>query len=155
MTTGAPRHAMLMRTATGALTASLMMGGSVMAEDTLKLGWEWRAERALEQRVALRVTSVAKEKRRFFGLLDSPSLAGSLPDPMEVAGEVLHIDRNGPASAGDILGFRIPAMELGATGTGSRLAIGIIGDKVVCLSAAPDDVTDADLPAWLPDAPCD
>ena len=39
-----------------------------MADPLVQLGWEWRAERPLEQRVGLRLVKIEKEGGGLFGL---------------------------------------------------------------------------------------
>ncbi len=125
-----------------------------MADTSSQLGWEWRANRALEQRAGVRLTRIEKEGGGLFGIGRSPSLGGSLPDPRRVQAQVLAVDRPGQASAGTEIGFRIPNVELKGAKEGALVAIGVIGKNVVCLSPAPAHVTETSLANWIPEAPC-
>jgi hypothetical protein len=136
-------------------TDGLVRGVWAMADRGISLGWEWRAKRALTQRVALRIDSVEKESGGLFGIGKSPSLGGSLPDPMRVRASAIAVDRSGPVPAGSALEFRIPKMALQGVAKGDLVAIGIIGNAAVCLTRAPSDVAEPDLAGWLPDAPCE
>ncbi|WP_156427716.1 hypothetical protein [Thiohalocapsa sp. ML1] len=125
-----------------------------MADPLTRFGWEWRAERALEQRAGIRLTRVKREGGGLFGIGRSPSLGGSLPDAQVVRAEVLAVDRPGQAAAGSTIEFRIPKMELKGAEAGALVAIGIIGQNVVCLAPAAAGVTADSLASWLPEAPC-
>lgn len=130
------------------------IGRPAMAQSDLNLGWEWRAKRALNQRVGLRVESIAKEKGKFFGLLNSPSLTGSLPDPMTIKATVIAVNKSGSASRQQSVSFRIPKMEMKDVVVGDLIAIGIIGDKAVCLVPPSKDVTEENIADWLPKVDC-
>lgn len=125
-----------------------------MTQSDLNLGWEWRAQRAVNQRVGLRIESLKKEKPRFFGLLNSPSLGSSLPDPMNITGKVISVDRQGTAIAGQTIAFRVPRMEVKDVKVGDLIAIGIIGEMAVCIAPAPDEVGEDNIAGWLPEAEC-
>lgn len=127
---------------------------SAMTDLSVQLGWEWRAERPLEQRVALRLVKIEKEGGDLFGLSRSPSLGGSLPDAQRVQANVLAIDRPGQVAVGGTIAFRIPKLELRGASEGALIAIGIIGRSVVCLAPAPAEVTEDLLAGWLSEAPC-
>lgn len=128
--------------------------GSAMANPSVQLGWEWRAERALEQRAGLRLTRIESEGSGWFGIGRSPSLGGSLPDARRVQAEVLAVDRPGQASIGTDIGFRIPKLELKGAKAGALVAIGIVGENVVCFAPAPSELTEASLADWISEAPC-
>jgi hypothetical protein len=125
-----------------------------MADPLVQLGWEWRAERPLEQRVGLRLVKIEKEGGGLFGLGRSPSLGGSLPDAQRVQADVLAIDHPGQAVVGGKIAFRIPKVELRGASEGALVAVGIIGRSVVCLAPAPAEVTEDLLAGWLSEAPC-
>jgi hypothetical protein len=128
--------------------------GMAMAHADGKLGWEWRAGRALAQRAAIRIEAAKKEGGGLFGIGKSPSLGAALPDAMTVSGHVVAIDRPGVAKPAGAIGFRIPRVELKSAKVGDLVAIGIIGDAVVCLTPAPSGIADTALAAWLVEAPC-
>jgi hypothetical protein len=121
---------------------------------SVQMGWQWRAERSLEQRVGIRLIQIKSEGGGLFGIGRSPSLSGSLPDARRVQADVLTIDRPGKVGVAARIEFRIPKLELRGAEEGALAAIGIIGQNVVCFTPAPDEVTEATLPAWLPQAPC-
>ncbi len=125
-----------------------------MADRLVQLGWEWRAERALEQRAGLRLIQINKEGHGLFGIGRSPSLGGSLPDAQRVQAEVLAVDRPGQASLGTKIGFRIPKLDLRGANEGALVVIGMIGENVVCFAPAPAEVTEASVAGWIAGAPC-
>ena len=125
-----------------------------MANPLVKLGWEWRAERTLEQRAGLRLVQIEKEGGGLFGIGRSPSLGGSLPDAQRVQADVLSVDRPGKLAVGASIAFRIPKVELKGANEGVLVAIGIIGENVVCLTPAPEEVVEASLSSWTSEAPC-
>lgn len=125
-----------------------------MADPVARMGWEWRAERTLEQRAGLRLTRVKQEGGGLFGIGRSPSLGSALPDAQVVLADVLAVDRPGQAEVGGKIEFRIPKFELKGAQSGTLVAIGIIGQNVVCLAPAAAGVTTDSLASWLPAAPC-
>lgn len=126
-----------------------------MARNDVELGWEWRAQRALDQRIGLRIDQIEKEKTGIFGILNAPSLDRSLPDPMNIQGTVSAVDRPGLISANQSISFRIPRMEMNDVEVGDWIALGIIKEKAVCLSRAPVDISKDNIGVWLVDAPCE
>lgn len=131
------------------------MKGSAMAQGKAGFGWEWRAARTVEQRAGLRLQTIRKESGGLFGFLKSPSLTSAIPDPMEITATAIATDGPGPVEPGETIQFRIPRVELGSAAGGDLVAISIIGDAVVCLSPAPQGMSESDIADWLPDAPCD
>ena len=129
-------------------------GSFAMAKPSLQLGWEWRGGRALEQRAALRLTKIEKEGGGLFGIGGAPSLGGSLPDAQKVEAEVLAVDQPGPVAAGTRIGFRIPKLELGGAEPGTLVAVGLIGQNVVCLVRVSGEVDEASMAGWLPGVDC-
>jgi len=125
-----------------------------MADPLVQLGWEWRAERPVEQRVDLRLIEITAEGTGLFGIGRSASLAGSLPDAQRVRADVLAVAGPGPVTVGTRIGFRIPRLELKGANPGALVAIGIIGKNVVCFVPGHAEVTEASLAGWISEAPC-
>lgn len=125
-----------------------------MSDLNVEMGWEWRAERALDQRLGLRLIQIKKEGNGLFGIGRSPSLAGSLPDAQRVQADVIALDRPGVGRVGTKIAFRIPKIELRGAEEGALVAVGIIGQNVVCLALAPDAVNEASLSSWISEASC-
>ena len=99
--------------------------------------------------IAIRVETVAKEKRGLFGVLESPSVTGYLPDAHVVSGQRIGADRS-------TVSTRAPGPELPAgLGTGSRLVLALKdNDTVMCLLMPPDAVADDALPVWAATQNC-
>jgi hypothetical protein len=99
--------------------------------------------------VAMRVESVAKEKRGLFGILNSPSVAGWLPDAHVISGKRIGADRS-------MISARVPGPELPAgLGAGARLVLALKdGDTVMCLLMPTDAVTDDALLSWAETQDC-
>lgn len=125
-----------------------------MADLNVQMGWEWRAERLLEQRLGLRLIQIKEEGNGLFGIGRSPSLAGSLPDAQRVQADVIALDRPGTVKIGTKITFRIPKKELRGAHEGALVAVGIIGQNVVCFAPAPAAVSEASLASWISEAPC-
>lgn len=125
-----------------------------MSDLNVEMGWEWRAERALEQRLGLRLTQIKKEGNGLFGIGRSPSLGGSLPDAQRVQADVIALDKPGIGKIGTKITFRIPKIELKGAQEGALVAVGIIGQNVVCLALAPDAVNEALLSSWISEVSC-
>ena len=125
-----------------------------MADLNVQMGWEWRSERLLEQRLGLRLIQIKEEGKGLFGIGRSPSLAGSLPDAQRVQADVIVLDRLGKVKIGTKITFRIPKIELRGAHEGALVVVGIIGQNVVCLEPAPAAVSEASLASWISEAPC-
>jgi hypothetical protein len=119
----------------------LMSGVNAMAHTpNLSLTWQWGGTPA--GRVAITVGSIEKQGGGLFGINQSPSIAGNLPDARIVTGEVVAGDSAGSAE------LKIPAHELPSVKPGDVLAIMYTSDHhAVCVAAPP--VTGAALPDWL------
>ena len=133
----------------------IAIGDTAMARQDVDFGWEWRAGRALSQKVGLQIESITKEKTGFFGISNSPSLGGSMPEPMLISGNIVAIDRKGPVAVGQNIVFRIPKMEVLDLRNGDLIAVGIIEEKIVCHSPAREAGSSGDVTEWLKDAPCE
>lgn len=146
---------------TNALRATVVVIGATFCTGTVAMSnpsvffdWQWRADRALHQRVVVEVDRIKPEGRGLFGLRAAPSLAGSLPDAQTVDATVLLTDVEARLSAGESFQFRTPLIELKGASAGDRLALGLIDDLVVCIDHAPKDIAGTDLLVWLENAPC-
>ncbi len=106
----------------------------------LALTWQWGGTAA--GRVAITVSSIEKQGGGLFGINQSPSIAGNLPDARIVTGEVLAGDGSGTVQ------LKIPAHELPAVAPGGVLAIMLTQDHhAFCVAVPP--VTGAALAGWL------
>jgi len=110
----------------------------------LELRWEWPAARQPEIKLVVEIGSVKKAGQGLFGVKKSPSIAGSLPDPMQLMGEVA----SGPTHlVGKSIQAVLPEVELGGAGKGDFLAMGVLGESI-CICAKKVDSASADLDDW-------
>jgi hypothetical protein len=111
--------------------------------------WQGAADRKTQQFIALRVTDVRKEGGGLFGIGNSPSIAGAMPDARLVEGQTL----NDP---GAVVRLKAPGGELPAgLGKGSRLVLGLVDPRhVICLLSPPESVADDALLTWAAGQPC-
>jgi hypothetical protein len=119
------------REVSGQFAAAAKAGGGA-----LELTWQWPAERSIETGLLVRVEAVRPTRRRFMGVRNSPSLAGSLPDPHDVVGTVIH----GPdAFRGRRITLRVPGAEVTEITAGAIVALGLVegGRVCVCVEPAP------------------
>jgi hypothetical protein len=62
---------------------------SCVANDgrNLQLAWEWPSGRPASSTLLISVTDIKKQKKGWFGLWRSPSIANNLPDATEIRGK--------------------------------------------------------------------
>jgi hypothetical protein len=118
------------------------------------LAWQWPAGRSIDIRLLVRIERVAAIRRGLFGRIsNSPSLAGSLPDPHEILGTVTD---GPPAFLGQRVSLRAPGAETIGLENGGFAAFGLLsgGDVCICIDSAPS-VSNAERTAWLESWSCD
>lgn len=114
--------------------------------------WEWPSERATVQRLLVKVDSYRPYRGGFFGLGRSQSLAGALPDPMDLRGT---IEVGSSNWVGERISVRLPGAEVAMPDhakieKGDIVAIGLVADSVVgCAMRVPDTVPPDQRSAWL------
>jgi hypothetical protein len=119
----------------------------------LALMWQWPAGRAIEHKMLVRLERLDVERRGFPGVRNSPSLAGSLPDPHILTGTVVH----GPVEwRGSLITLRLPGTEVAGLTTGGMVAIALLDDGRVCVCIAPaPEGTSAEQSLWLAGWSCE
>ena len=127
-------------------------GEEAVSGKTEQLVWEWPGDRAPDSRILVRIESVATASGGVSGSVQSPSIAGYLPDPMEVSGSVLA----GPDSqVGMTVSLRLPKVEMGELAAGDLAGLGLIGDSTcICVVRAPQNLAADSAEAWLSAMPC-
>jgi len=118
----------------------MLIGGCAMSAD-IKLSWEWPAERAIEDRILVHVESVKPKSAGLFGIMNSPSLASSLPDPIIVSGVV--IDSNSKLN-GKSIQVVAPKLEIENIKKGIYAMFGIV-ENTICICIVPVENKDSDL----------
>lgn len=111
-----------------------------MSED-IKLSWEWPAERSIEDRLLVQVESVKSQSSGLFGIKNSPSLAGSLPDPVSVSGIVIDADAS---LNGRSIQVVAPKLEVETIEKGIYTMFGIV-ENTICICIVPVENKGADL----------
>jgi hypothetical protein len=108
------------------------------------LAWQWPAGRSIDIRLLVRIERVAPIRRGLFGRIgNSPSLAGSLPDPHEILATVV----SGPPAFQDHrVSLRAPGAETSGLIPGRVATLGIIEDGrvCICISAGTDGCREQD-----------
>jgi hypothetical protein len=99
------------------------------------LTWQWPAGRPVDLRLLVRIERVERVRRGLLARIEnSPSLAGSIPDPHEIGGTVLH----GPqALSGRHVRLRVPGAETSGLIVGRIASLGIVEDEGVCICVSP------------------
>ncbi len=97
-----------------------------MGDETIN--WEWSGGRSPTATVRARVLEVKPERKGWFGIGNSPSMADALPDPVVLRFEVLSSTDEKLKLAGYAL--RLPKLELGGAAIGDTVDISLIGDRV-------------------------
>ncbi len=112
------------------------------------LVWQGAADRAPVGFVPIRVRRVRRDGGGLFGLNNSPSIVGALPDPRIVEGV--------PIGGGGAIEVRVPGGELApGVQAGARVVLGLVdADHVICLLVPPAEVADDRLLAWAAAQPC-
>jgi hypothetical protein len=102
--------------------------------ERLQLTWQWPAGRPVEVRLLVHLEKVQPARRGFLGLGNSPSLAGSMPDPHELVGVVMH----GPQMLlGSRVNLWVPGTETAGLVVGEIATLGIVGDGNICVCVSP------------------
>lgn len=111
--------------------------------------WQGAADRKPAQFIAMRVNAIRKEGGGLFGIGNSPSLAGAMPDARLVEGS--RIGEDGPAVKVKVPGGELPK----GLDKGSRVVLGLVDARhVICLLVPPDTVADSALASWAPSQRC-
>lgn len=114
--------------------------------------WEWPGDRSPEARILVRIDTIAPARGGLSGSQQSPSIAGFLPDPMELAGSVM---AGADPWVGSTVTLRLPRLELPEVGSGDLAGLGVIGGATcICIARAPDGLTGDAATAWLSAMPC-
>lgn len=121
--------------------------------EELDLSWQWPAGRQVGVKLLVQLDLLEPTKRGLLGIGNSPSLAGSLPDPHELAGIVTH----GPSEfQGNRVLLRIPGIETAGLTVGGIVALGLLGDGTTCVCIDPAPiVNDSERIEWLNNWSCE
>ncbi|KAB2934433.1 MAG: hypothetical protein F9K25_04530 [Candidatus Contendobacter sp.] len=137
------------------LITTQSLGGQNMSQSNevvLDFKWEWPGGRAPDYRILVRVDRLSKPGQGLFGWKKSPSLAATLPDPIDLHGVVVagHSGWNGKK-----LALSLPKVELSDAGEGDTVAMGVLSQGVcICIEKAPNNLQEGDMERWLASWTC-
>lgn len=107
----------------------------------IELKWEWPADRAVEDRILIRVENVKAQGSGIFGLKKSPSFASNIPEPTIITGVVQNKDE---VIGGKSVKVVAPKPEIGKTESGNYAVLGVV-DKDTCICIVPVASADVDI----------
>ena len=117
-----------------------------------QLGWEWPGDRAADIRILVRVDAIDPAGGGVSGSVQSPSMAGFLPDPVNLSGTVVDGEESW---VGKPVTLRLPRLELRDVKAGGLAGLGVIGDAIcICVAPAPEDLSGDAAADWLTTMPC-
>jgi len=113
-----------------------------------EMKWEWPAERAIKHRVEVEALGIKTVNK----IIDSPSFASNIPDPMSFRGRVL---KGGHLKEGATFEVNIPKIELEGITEGSKVFIGMLdNERVICIKAIPTELSESEKGSWLENVDC-
>ena len=118
----------------------MILGGCAMSADII-YQWEWPAERSIQERMLVKITSIKKQGSGFFGVKKSPSIASNFPDPVIVEAS---LDDNQAQSNRKTVQIVVPKLEVETLEVGQFAMFGIVDTKI-CICIVPLDSKDVDL----------
>ncbi|WP_226668414.1 hypothetical protein [Microbulbifer aggregans] len=121
------------------ITLSLI-GGCAMSAD-IELKWEWPADRAVEDKILIKIEDIKPQGSGFFGLRKSPSFAENLPDPTVITGVIKNADE---LIKGKSLKIIVPKPEVGNAAVGSYAVLGLV-EKDICICIVPVESETTDI----------
>jgi hypothetical protein len=129
----------------GAAGVAFTTGASTMpvTGQAEPLVWQGAADRSPSDYLSVRVTGIHHAGGGVFGIGNSPSIVGALPDARVIEGTRIGGD-------GSVVKARVPGGELPrALAAGSRLVLGLVDPShVICLLLPPDAIADEALSSW-------
>jgi hypothetical protein len=112
------------------------------------LQWEAPVGRAPQAKIVVRVDELKEGDKGVLGSIENhPSMAHSIPNPIEIHGPVTHR----PADfGGGAVSLKYPKYKLPDARVADRLALAIVGKSTcICVARLPVEVKDADVEPWL------
>ncbi|MFV8784033.1 hypothetical protein ACNKU7_16555 [Microbulbifer sp. SA54] len=117
-----------------------LIGGCAVSAD-IELKWEWPADRAVEDRILIKVEDIKPQGSGFFGFKKSPSFASNLPEPTVITGTIQNTD---DLIQGKSLKIIVPKPEIGDTTIGGYAVLGIV-ENDICICIVPVASAEADI----------
>ena len=129
-----------------------------MSREAVRFRWQWPAGRKPDYKLLVDVQEVRKESSGIFGVKKSESMAGQLPDAIEVIGSVI-------VGPDELIGrkviLRAPRAELRNVVVGQAAGVAVIArdrndtNICICIEGAPKIIDKNALRAWLNDMKCE
>lgn len=114
----------------------------------VNLAWEWPGDSKPDARMVVRVDNLTAQRDGGpFGLRRSPSIAASLPEPVELSGTVISGESDW---AGRAISLVLPSAEIAGVRSDDRVALGVLGaGTCICVEKLPREIADHRLRSWL------
>tara|TARA_Y100000296_G_scaffold17102_1_gene20119 strand:- start:987 stop:1433 length:447 start_codon:yes stop_codon:yes gene_type:complete len=123
----------------GILFGLLAMSSS---KGSLRLNWEWPAEREPDQKILVHIEHIKAPDSGFLGIGRSPSLVNSYPDPVVVTGVVVKAEE---LSIGKNISIMMPRLELNDLDVRDYAVLGVVdGETCICITRVSGDDVDLD-----------
>ncbi len=130
------------------MVVATMIEGQAM--DRQDLVWQGTAGRKPDRFVLVRIEDIAADRGGLFGIRQSPSIVGALPNAMVLQARAVV---NG--QAGNALQLRLPGGELPPLQAGDRAVLGLLGKNVcLCVLRPPSDLAEDTVTSWGVSQPC-
>jgi hypothetical protein len=124
------------------------------SDQNIELQWEGAAGRKPDGKLLVQVQDLKAAGQGVLSQLrNHPSLAHSMPEPVDLRASVLH---HTGAWSGSSVALRYPKYMLPDANANDRLALAVIGEKVcICLARVPSSVAETALEDWLAQWTCE
>jgi len=130
------------------MLAVASIGGRAM--DRQDLVWQGTAGRKPDRFVLVEIETIAADRGGLFGIRQSPSIVGALPNAMMLRARALI-----KGQAADTVQLRVPGAELPPLQAGDRAVLGLLGKTVcLCVLRPPSDLPEDDVASWAGAQPC-
>ena len=112
--------------------------------------WEWPAGRVPQAWIVVDAIKIKKKSSGIFGVGNSPSLTGNLPDAHRFEASI-----TAGSGAGQTIEVYLPGLEAKRIAGADKLAIGLVeGSVVICLLDVPPDVSKETAIDWAARTGC-
>lgn len=110
-----------------------------MSNQIIEVKWEWLSDRAIENKLLVKVEEVSKVSKGFFGIRASPSMADTLPEATDV---IVSVVSGSEKLMGKTISVRMPGVEANKLKVGEYAAFALLNDDsiCVCVSVVPKDM---------------
>ncbi len=107
----------------------------------IELTWEWPADRAVEQKLLVKVLDV-NENSGYFSFNKTPSIASNLPDPVTVSAKLMAQEEEPKNKTVELT---LPKLELGSIKTDDLAILGVVEGKIcICIKSVESENIDLD-----------